>query len=172
MQTNSSQRVKSCRHSFEDISECVGSIHLLQPVLCCHKYINKQKCGPMPNGWPPCRIQLAPYVQCRKVWLTSTARVLCSNAAKTRNPLKFAGVPQIRHSPTDVSRQWAEVHHIVRHVEEVLLFNTFSPDCRYVLYLRRYSPTKLCDGADMAIFLRPVFTASRLQHVSRFRSAY
>jgi len=30
------------------------------------------------------------------VWLTPTARVPCSNAAKTRNPLKFAGVPQTR----------------------------------------------------------------------------
>jgi len=28
------------------------------------------------------------------VWLTPTTRVPCSNAAKTRNPLKFAGVPQ------------------------------------------------------------------------------
>ena len=28
------------------------------------------------------------------VWLTRTTRVPCSNAAKTRNPLKFAGVPQ------------------------------------------------------------------------------
>ena len=28
------------------------------------------------------------------VWLTPTARVPCSNAAKTRNPLKLAGVPQ------------------------------------------------------------------------------
>ena len=28
------------------------------------------------------------------VWLTPTSRVPCSNAAKTRNPLKFAGVPQ------------------------------------------------------------------------------
>ena len=38
----------------------------------------------------------APSVQCRKVWLTPTTRVPCSNAAKTRNPLKFAGVPQTR----------------------------------------------------------------------------
>ena len=30
----------------------------------------------------------------RKVWLTPTTRVPCSNAAKTRNPLKLAGVPQ------------------------------------------------------------------------------
>jgi len=28
------------------------------------------------------------------VWLTPTAGVPCSNAAKTRKPLKFAGVPQ------------------------------------------------------------------------------
>ena len=28
--------------------------------------------------------------------LTPTTRVPCSNAAKTRNPLKFAGVPQTR----------------------------------------------------------------------------
>jgi len=30
------------------------------------------------------------------VWLTPTTRVPCSNAAKTPNPLKFAGVPQTR----------------------------------------------------------------------------
>ena len=30
------------------------------------------------------------------VWLTPITRVPCSNAAKTRNPLKFAGVPQTR----------------------------------------------------------------------------
>ena len=28
------------------------------------------------------------------VWLTPTSGMPCSNAAKTRNPLKFAGVPQ------------------------------------------------------------------------------
>ena len=28
------------------------------------------------------------------VWLRTTSRVGCSNAAKTRNPLKFAGEPQ------------------------------------------------------------------------------
>jgi len=41
--------------------------------------------------------------------------------------------------------------------------------------LRRYSPTKLCDGAQMAIFgdfLRPVFAASREQHISDLRSKF
>jgi len=33
-----------------------------------------------------------------------------------------------------------------------LLLNKFFSDCRYVPYLRRYSPTKSWDGAQMAIF--------------------
>jgi len=38
-------------------------------------------------------------------------------------------------------------------VEDILLLNKFVSDCRYVPQLRRYSPTKLCDGAQMAIFM-------------------
>jgi len=34
-------------------------------------------------------------VQRRKVWRTPTTRVPCSDEAKTRNPLKFAGVPKL-----------------------------------------------------------------------------
>jgi len=37
------------------------------------------------------------------------------------------------------------------HVEEVSVFNRFFSDCRYIPQLQRYSPTKLCDGAKMAI---------------------
>ena len=33
-------------------------------------------------------------VQRRKVWLTPTTGLPCSNAPKTRKPLKLAGVPQ------------------------------------------------------------------------------
>jgi len=36
---------------------------------------------------------VAPSVQRRKVWLTPNTAVPSSNAARTRNPLKFAGVP-------------------------------------------------------------------------------
>ena len=39
---------------------------------------------------------VAPSVQRPKVWLTHTTRVPCSNATKTRNRLKVAGVPQTR----------------------------------------------------------------------------
>ena len=50
--------------------------------------------GQCPSWWPPCRIWMAPSVQRCKVWLMPTTRVPCSNAAKMRNPLKLAGVPQ------------------------------------------------------------------------------
>jgi len=38
------------------------------------------------------------------VWLMPTTSVPCSNAAKTRNPLKFAGVLQTRQQISAVSR--------------------------------------------------------------------
>ena len=88
-------------------------------------------------------------VQRRKVWLTPTTRVSCSNAAKTRNPLKLAGVPQTRQQISAISGPKFTI--LWRHVEEILLFKFFS-DCQYVPYLRRYGPTKLCDGAQMANF--------------------
>ena len=36
--------------------------------------------------------------------------------------------------------------------------------------LRRYSLTKLCDGAKIAIFFCPVFSASRVYHISEVHS--
>jgi len=44
------------------------------------------------------------------VLLAPTTRVPCSNAAKTRNPLKLDGVPQ---TTGPISPEWTEVHHIV-----------------------------------------------------------
>ena len=37
------------------------------------------------------------------VWLMPTTRVPCSNAAKTRNPLKFAEVPETRQQISGAS---------------------------------------------------------------------
>ena len=64
------------------------------------------------------------------VWLTPTTRAPCSNAAKTRNPLKFAGVPQTHQWISAVS--WPKVTILSGHVVEVLLFNNFFSDCRFV----------------------------------------
>jgi len=69
---------------------------------------DKLEVGQCPTWWPPCRIWVAPSVQRLKVWLTPTTGVPYSNAAKTPNPL---GCPKLYR--TDLSRSWAEVHHIV-----------------------------------------------------------
>ena len=57
------------------------------------------------------------------VWLTPTTRLPCSNAAKTRIPLKFAGVPQTRQRISAASRPKFTI--LWEHVEERLLLNKF-----------------------------------------------
>jgi len=52
----------------------------------------KLKCVPMINVMAT--LPNIGGIQRREVWLMPTTRVPCSNAAKTQNPLKFAGVPQ------------------------------------------------------------------------------
>ena len=55
---------------------------------------------------------------------------------------------------------------------EILLLNKFFSDCQCVPYVQRYGPTKLCDGAQMAIFLGPAFPASRVHHISDLHSKF
>jgi len=59
------------------------------------------------------------------VWLTPTTRVPCSNAAKTRNPLKLAGVPQTNETISAASGLKFTI--LWGHVEEILLLNKFLP---------------------------------------------
>jgi len=55
------------------------------------------------------------------------------------------------------------------HVGEVSVFNKFFSDCRYMPQLQRFSSTKLCDGAEMAIFASCIFTEP---HAAHFRHAF
>jgi len=57
-----------------------------------------------------------------KVWLTLTTEVPYSNAAKTRNPLKLAGVPQTNETISAASRPNFTI--LWERVEEILLLNT------------------------------------------------
>ena len=68
---------------------------------------------------------IAPSVQRRKVSLTPSTRVPCSNAARTRNPLKLAGVPQTNETISAASRPKFTIFQI--HVREILLLNKFFP---------------------------------------------
>jgi len=55
----------------------------------------------------------------------------CSNAAKMRNPLKFAGVPQTTGSISAASGPKFTI--LWGHVEDILLLHKFFfSDCRYV----------------------------------------
>jgi len=64
------------------------------------------------------------------VWLTT--RVPCSNAAKTRNPLKFAGVPQ---TTEPISAASGPKFAILRgHLEKILLLSRFFPIVDMCLY--------------------------------------
>ena len=80
---------------------------------------------------------------------------------------KVVEVPQTPETILAASRPKFTI--LWRHVEEILLLNKFFSDCRYVPWLRRYSPTKLWDGAQMAIFCVLYFSESRAAH---FRPAF
>ena len=62
------------------------------------------------------------------VWLTTTTRVPCSNAAKTRNPLTLPGVPQTNETISAASGPKYTI--LWGHIGEILLFNKFFSDCR------------------------------------------
>ena len=63
-------------------------------------------------------------------WLTPTTRVPCSNAAKTRNPLKLPGVPQTNEMISATSEPKFTI--LWGHVGEILLLKKFFSDCRYM----------------------------------------
>ena len=85
----------------------------------------KLECGPMPNVMAALPNIGGALFQRRKVWLTSTTRVACSNAAKMRKPLKFAGVSQ---TPEPISAASGSKFAILwGRVEEILLLNNFFP---------------------------------------------
>jgi len=65
----------------------------------------------------------ASSVKRRKVWLTPNTGVLCSNAAKTRKPLKFAGVPQTTGPISAASGPKFTI--LWEHMGEILLVNKF-----------------------------------------------
>jgi len=88
-------------------------------------WANAQRDGrPAEYRWRPLAVQR------RKVWLTPTTRMSCSNTAKTRNPLKYAGVPQTRQLISAVSGLKFTI--LLGHMEKILLIYKFFSDCRYM----------------------------------------
>jgi len=139
----------------------------------CSKIFLTRNVGQCPTWWPPCRIQVAPSVQRRKVWMTPNTGLPCSNAAKTRNPLKFAGVPQTNETISAASTPKFTIYK--RHVEEILLLNNFFPIVDMCLSCEDIA-RQICGMVPrwrfFASFLHPVFSASRMQQVSDMHSKF
>ena len=91
----------------------------------------------------------------------------CSNAAKTRKPLKFAGVPQTRQQ---ISAVTGPKFTILRgHVGDISLLNSFFPIvdmCLGCEDIARQRCAMVPRWRLFGDFLGPVFPASRAQHVS------
>ena len=125
-----------------------------------------------PNiGGALCESSVNPFlVPRRKLWLTPAAGLPCSNAPKTRNPLKFAGVPQTRQRISAVSRPKFTI--LPGHVEEVLLLNKFFFRLSIHAFVAKIWPDKVARWCRDGDFLRPVFAASRMQRISDLHSKF
>jgi len=129
--------------------------------------VTTRNVGQCPTWWSPCRIYVAPSVRRRKVWLTPTTRCCAVTLPTRETSWNLQGYPKL------VNRSQPLVGWSSPYCGDMwrtyCCLTSFFSDCRYVPQLRRYSPTKLCDGAQMAIFgdfLCPVFSAIRVQQVS------
>jgi len=97
----------------------------------------------------------------------------CSNAAKTRKPLKVAGVPQTPE--TILAARGSKFTILWGHLEEILLLNKFF------LIVYTYLSCEDIAGQNcwmvprwrfFSSFLRPVFSASHVQHNSDLHSKF
>jgi len=104
-------------------------------------------------------------------WRPLLVWVPCSNAAKTQNPLKFARVPQTLQQISAVSRLKFTI--LWWHVEEVSVFNKFFFRLSIHASAAKTQPDKVVRWCQNGDFLCPVFSASRVQHISdmHFKSA-
>ena len=97
-----------------------------------------------------------------------------SNATKTRNPLKFVGVPQ---TPELISATSGPKFTILwAHLEDILMLNMFFfpivDTCLSCEDITQQSCAMVPRWRFLATFLRPVFPASRAQHVSDLHSKF
>jgi len=103
----------------------------------------------------------------RKVWLMLITWLPCSNAAMTRKPLKLAGVPQTGKPMSAASGPKFTI--LWGHLEDILLLNKFFPivdTCLNCKDIAQQICAMVTRWRFLATFLRPVFSVSRMQHVS------
>jgi len=98
--------------------------------------------------------------------------VPCSNAANTRNPLKFGGMPQNPETISAVSRPMFTI--LPGHVEDVLLLYKFFFRLSIHALVAKIWPDKVvrwCRDGDFFASCR-LFPASRVQRISDLHSKF
>ena len=101
---------------------------------------------------------------------TTTSR---PNAAKTRNLLKFAGVPQTNETISAASGPKFTI--LWEHVEEILLLNKYFPIvdmCLGCEDIAQQSCAMVPRWRFLATFLGPAFSAIRMPHISDLHSKF
>jgi len=109
----------------------------------------------------------------RKVWLMLTTRVLCNNAAKTWNLLKFAGVPKLTNrcqllvggsSPyyEDIWRRYCCLTSFFPTVNTRLSCEDTAWQSCAIVPIQRF----------FGDYLHPVFSVSRVQYISDLHSKF
>jgi len=126
-------------------------------------------CGPIPNvmvALPNVHGALRSTLQ---IWLRPTTRVPCSNAAKTQKPLKFAGVPQLaKRSQPLVGRSSPYYEDMWMRYQCLTSFFRLSIHASAM----KIQPNKVVRWCQSGNFLRPVFSATRKQHISDMHSKF
>jgi len=105
--------------------------------------------------------------------LTPTTGVPCSNAAKTRKPLKLPGVPQINEKISAATGPKFTI--LWGHVEEILLLNNFFSivdTCLSCEDIARQICGMVPRWRFLAPFLGPAFAASRVQYLTDLHSKF
>jgi len=102
----------------------------------------------------------------RKVWLTPNTEVPCSKGAKTRKPLKFAGMPQTTGPISAASGPKFTI--LWERMEKILRLYIFAivDTCLSCEDIARQSCAMVPSWRFFDEFLHPVFAARPVQHVS------
>jgi len=92
------------------------------------------------------------------------------SGALCSTPLKFAGAPQTNERISAASGPKFTI--LWKHVEEILLLNKFFPIVDTCEDIAGQSCAIVPRWRFLATFLRPVFAASRVQHISDLHSKF
>ena len=121
----------------------------------------------------PAEYRWRPLFNAAKCGCRPLLECLAVTLPRRETPLKLPRVPQTRQKISAANSP--EFTILWGRMGKILLFNKFFSDCRYVPQFRKYGPTKLWNGAQMANFwrfLRSAFPASRVQRISDLHSKF